>query len=160
MDQSTNFLASRAYFQDDVTWCVPHAKLRAKWKSLFYVADANILAIFFSAMLPLIVIIYFFTTFERRALDIWSSMLMVIAIASAHSFSYSFERSSARILYSLHSHLGTAVLVIFLAFATIEFSQLNYEKQISSFDQITNENFRLAANDDMRNYLVERNLVN
>lgn len=70
------------------------------------------------------------------------------------------ENSLARFFYSLYMHCSTALLSIFLAFMIVNMTRDNYEEQISNFDQITKEYFRLAAEEDMKNYMIEGNMVN
>lgn len=46
-----------------------------------------------------------------------------------------------------------------MAFVITGMVEINYEEQISTFDRITSDNFRLAAEEETRNYLIEQNLV-
>lgn len=153
-----HLIESQAYFQDDVTWCVQHARLRAEWKNFFYAADPNIYVFIFSAI-PLIYVAYHFTAYERRTTDIWETILILSAIFSQQSTSYRPEKNSTRFFYVLFSVLSFFLISISMSFLIIRVTKINYEEQISSFEQITEENFCLAAEENTRNYLIQRNLV-
>lgn len=69
------------------------------------------------------------------------------------------ERNLIRFFYSTFLNLDLPLLTIFIAFMIKSMTQINYVERISTFDQITNENFRLAADEDTKNYLIDRNAV-
>lgn len=154
-----NVLESQVYFQDEVTWCTRHAEPHAEWKTFFLLVDKYVFMIAFLALFPIIGILYIFTGYERRPLDIWSSMLVCISALSATASTLNPERTSIRFFYSLMLHLNLILLAVFLIIGFRRVSIIKYEDQISSFDKITAENFRLAADEDMRNYLVDQDLV-
>lgn len=157
--QSNRFVESNAYFQDDLTWCVKHAKLHDEWDSFFKTVKPYMFWFIFGTSLATIWIIYFFAAYEKPTLDIWLSMLLFSASVGQQSFNYRPERSSMRVFYALLLHSSFFLVSFFVAFIFKTMTQINYGAQISSLDEITKENFRLFADEDTRNYLIDRNQV-
>lgn len=157
--QSKHFIDSHAYFQDDITWCVQHAKLRDEWDSFFRTVEPNVFWLIFGVALPFIANTYFFAAYERRMLDIWLSMLLFVAVVSQQAFNYHPKRSSGRVFSAMSLQMTFFAVSSFVAIIFKSMTQINYGTHISSLDEITNENFRLVADKDTRNYLIDRNLV-
>lgn len=157
--RSKNFVDSEAYFQDDITWCVRHARVRATWKRFLYIFDLNVLWLSLVAVIPLIYIHYIAQGIELRPRDIWSSMLAFMSTISQQPFVHMPRHTSTRIIYSFFVHLTLPVLTTFMAVSITIIARINYEKQVSSFDQISDESFHLAAEENTKNYLIERKLV-
>lgn len=158
--QSKNLMNSQAYFQDDITWCVPKPKLRAVWENFFYIADAKVISCGMAAILPTIGIAYALSAYERRPLDIWESILICTQGLIALPLAYIPERIVSRLYFVFNVQLGFLLVSIFGAYMFTIMTQPNYVHQISTFVQITDANYRLRAEVETRNYLTERNMVN
>lgn len=154
-----NFMDSHAYFQDDVTWCVQKAKGHAKWKQILLIADWKIFLCIFGSVIPITVLTYAFTTFEKHPLDIWSSAFLVVRTISTTPSTLNPERHSARFLYSMFLCSCFFLTSLFVSYMFAIISQPLHDHQIFSFGEIVNANFRLAAEEAMGNFLIDRNMV-
>lgn len=156
----SNFIDSEAYFQDDLTWCVQKAKLRPKWKQFLLTFDMHGVLCIFGAAIPATLIFYLSSGYERRAMDIWTAAFLIIQAISGTSSTYHPKRSSGRIFYLLLLHLGFFCISLIVSYLITIITNPNYEHQISSFEEIRAANFRLAAEEETKNYLIESNTVN
>lgn len=151
---------SRAYFQDDMAWCVKRAKYRSIWRQVFAPVDFMVLLCIFAVALPLIWITFGFAGFQRRPFDIWTSAFLIARTISGTASNLIPEKTSLKIFYMLYLHLGFIVTNVFVsdlfAIITLRFQG----NRITSFDEIVRENFRLAAEQDTMNSLLDRNMVN
>lgn len=158
--EAHDFVDSHAYFQDDVTWCVQKAKKRAKWKQLWLLADWNVFLGISGGILALTLIVYAFTGFEKRPLDMWASAFVVIRVNTSVESTFKPKRNSARLLYCYFLHASFFFMAVFGSFLFITITATFNEHQISNFGEIVTANFRLAAEREMKRFLIDRNMVN
>lgn len=151
---------SRPYYQDDITWCVQKAKLRAKWKQILITADLNTCLCIVAAVAPVLCIGYFLTAFERRPLDIWSVAFLLCRTISLTSATFYPERKTTRAFFVLHLHLCFVTSCLFTSLMFQIITNPNHEHQISGFDEISYAKLRLAAEVEMKMFLIDRNMVN
>lgn len=151
---------SVVYFQDDVAWCVQKAKGRAKWKQIFLVADWKIFLCIFCSVFPLVFVVYGFNGFERRPYDIWTSAFLVTRTISLTPSPLNPERNSLRFFYLYFVCITFFFMSIFGSFWFIIITNPFNEHQISNFEEIVNANFRLVAEEELKQFLVARNMVN
>lgn len=158
MAQSERSVDSLAYFQDDVTWCVQKAKSRPKWKQM-WVADWKVFVCIFGAIIPVIWIWYGLTGFERRPFDIWTSAIFVVRTVALTPSTFNPSKILHRFFYVyflLFCFFASLVICSFMfAISTTSFN----EHQISTFEEIVNGNFRLAAEGETKQFLTDRSMV-
>lgn len=158
--EAQHFVDSHAYFQGDVTWCVQKAKRRAKWKQLWLLADWKNFLFIFGSILALTLLVYTFTGFEKRPFDIWISAFTVVRVVSLVGSTLNPERNSARLLYSYFLHASFFFMSVFGAFLFAIITTPFNEHQISNFEEIVTANCRLAGEQEMKQFLVDRDMVN
>lgn len=156
-----NFSLSRPYFfRDDMTWCVRRANQIPTWKNIYYIANLDIIILGIFLMLVSIFFTYVLTSFEERPRDIWSSTLINIQATVLTPARFKPKRPMLRYFYAGGLLAMLAVTTTFLAFHYDFMMYPRYEKQIDTFNQLVNNNFLLAGEEQTKDYLVEQNLVN
>lgn len=150
------FVDSRIYFQDDIVWCVQRARVLAAWKNFFTFIDSSHYALFAAAIFPLIFIIYLLCSYEKRPIDIWTAMLVIMTTVTLMSPAVKCEKASARLYHTWSMFTCLCLLSVYMAFSLDHMLQVHYEHQISTFDEVVEEKFRLVAEPDMKMYLIER----
>lgn len=157
--QSKNLIDSQVYFQDDVTWCVQKAKGRPKWTQILLVADWKIFLCIFGAVFPTIWVLYVLSGFERRPLDVWTAAFSIIRSIGLSSSTFYPERNSMRFTYFLLLILCFFVSSVWCSFMFIIITSPFNEHQISNSEEIVNANFRLVAEEETKQFLIDRNMV-
>lgn len=148
------------YFEDDITWYVQRAKLRAKWKSplLYVFLNWEVILCLFLTIIPFVGIAYAQSTFERRPLDIWGSIFVIIQMIAATSSTYNPDIVLHRFLDAYFRHacfFGVSIVSSFI-FMTITSPQ--HDHQISSFQEIGEANLHLAVESEMKAYLTSEQI--
>lgn len=147
------------FFEDDATWCVRRAKRLSLWRRIYRLVTPEVALMTFIAIVAVALLLYAFASFEDRPCDIWTSMFTVYLGVMLLPFNYMPKRSMLRIGFALCMLIMIAAMSSYLAFAVDFMLRPTLEKQIDTFDQLVNNNFRLAGDKLTRIYLEERNLV-
>lgn len=147
------------FFEDDTTWCVRRAKRIPLWKRIYHILSADVVLMIIIAYVASVLLLYSFASFEDRPCDMWTSIHTMYQILMLVPFNFMPKRSILRLGLGWSMLVMIAATGTYLAFAVDYMMRPRLEKQIDTFDQLINNNFRLAGDKFTRNYLEERNLV-
>lgn len=143
---SSKFMASSPYLQDDLTWCVSRASEIPRWKNLYYIVkDAKTFIWGITMFIMVIITAYLWTTFEEKPLDIFYCTISSVQILVG--FTSTFRPKG----WLLRFHYGQFLVIpfwtsqIFSAFLTTFTLRTLYEYQIDTIEDIARDGFRLAG---------------
>lgn len=158
---STLFVPTEFYIQDEITWCVSHAKLIPVWISMFYITQdlsSYILGILNLAFL--IVLIFLYSTFEPRPFDLWKSMLVVGYITLFGNAHINIKRQAFKFGLGITSLLAMQMLLVFNAFFYKYMSGNAFSKPINSLNELNGQNaFHFGSQPVALKYIKMQNLV-
>lgn len=150
----TNFVLSVPYMQDDLTWCVSHAKAIPRWKNIYYIPqDATIYT--WGALMYIMTIIgaFLLTTFEEKPLDFWYCAILSTQTVVGFSSTFKPKGSLMRFHYGQFLIIPFWLTQIFSAFLIIFLPRILYENQINTVETIARNGFRLAGDSNVLNHL-------
>lgn len=157
---SSKFIASAPYFQDDITWCVSRAKEIPRWKNIYYITQ-DVETYTWGAIMYIMTIIcaYFLTTFEETPLDFFQCMILSVQTVTALTSTFRPKGLLMRFHYGQFLIIPFWLTQIFSAFLITFTPRILYEVQINSFEDITRNHFRLAGNGRVFDHLSIKNMV-
>lgn len=153
-------ISSLAIRVDTLSLVCAEAKGRPKWKQMFLVADWTIFLGSFWSMFPLVLLVYGFNGFERRPYDIWTSAFLIVRTIALTPSPFNPGRNSSRFFYLYFVCITFFFMSVFGSFWFIIITKPFNEHQISNFEEVVNANFRLVAEEELKQFLVDRNMVN
>lgn len=158
---STEFIASEPYMQDDVTWCVSRAKPTPRWQNILYIPK-DTLTYTSGGIMYIITIFgaYIFTTFEERPVDFFRCAILSVLTLTGQSSTFNPKRMCLRYLSVYFTFVSFWLVQFFGAFLLTYLSSVLYESQISTINEIRYRGFQLAGNPSVLEYLGEKNMVN
>lgn len=156
---SEMLIDSQPYYQDDATWCIQKAKLRAKWKLFLLSLDMKSIMIIVGAAAVTSSIFFVSSGYERRPLDFWMAYVLVVQIIAGASSMYKPLRITGRILYFLLLYIGFFSVTLVASFMFTSIANPTYEHQVSTFEEIRAASFCLAAEEEMKKFLISQNMV-
>lgn len=156
---STVFLPTEFYMQDEITWCVARAQPIPKWRSIFSMAsDIEIHILIWSSLFVVIVLAFLLSTFERRPFDAWKSVIYVFQVVLVGSI-IGPKRTLFKIIVIYFMFISMIVLTVFNAFFINYMTGVVLHKQINTFEELKIENFHYASQSSAMKYLNRANLV-
>lgn len=151
--ESTNYFSHSIMFgQDDVTWCVPRAKLSAVHFNIVKVVDQTTMEAAMILFTTFCITFYIFWKFDREPgyqsrdmADI--ALLVVLPMFLGFSVSEKFKAThyKTRILYTLATFYGFLLTTIFCCFILSLITITYREKQVSKVDELTQRGFRMKC---------------
>lgn len=157
---STKFVASAAYAQDDMTWCVGRAKAIHRWKNVYYIPkDIETYTIGALMYIATIFGAYFLTTFEKKPLDLFHCAILSVQTLTGQSSTFNPKRFVMRFFYVMFLLIAFWLTQFFCAFLVTFMSSVLYETQIASIDKIIGHGFQLAGDPDVVKYYATKNVV-
>lgn len=139
-------MASSSYSDDELVWCVTRAKLIPQWQNLFYFYRdpqtwlfGSIL--FFSAM----ILIFLYTSFEAKPLDAWTSILLIVQTVVGNTSTFQPKITRVRILWTIFCFDALLITTYYNAFVMNFLISNIYKHQISSVDEIIQNDFKLSG---------------
>lgn len=157
---STKFIASAPYLQDDITWCVSRAKEIPRWKNLYYITE-DVETYTWGAIMYILTIIcaFFLTTFEEKPLDFFHCVILSVQTVTALTSTFQPKGILMRFHYCQFLIIPFWLTQIFSAFLITFAPRILYEIQIDSFEDITRSHFRLAGDAHVFDHLTFKNVV-
>lgn len=156
----TDFIASTPYMQDDLTWCVSHAKAIPRWRNIYYIPQ-DVPTYAWGVILYIITISgpFVFSTFEKKPLDIFYCGILSLQTVVGLTSTFNPKRSILRIHFALFLFISFWLTQIVSGFLIIYTRRILYEKQISTLDEIAGNDFRLAGDSYIFDHLNAKNIV-
>lgn len=157
---STEFVASALYMQDDITWCVSRSKEISRWKNFYYVPqDFETYALGFFTFFTVIINAYLFTTFEEKPLDLVLCSIYTVANLIGNAVQYNPKLWLSRFHYGHFLIYPFWLTQIFNGYLITYMSIILYEKQISTLEGIAQNRFHLCGDSGVLNHLIVQNMV-
>lgn len=146
MLNSTKFVTSSPYMQDDLTWCVKRAKAIPRWKNIYYIPqDVETYVIGFIVYTLSIVSIYLLTAFEDKPLDFTLCNVYSIGCLAGFGYAYTPKKAATRFIVSIFFMSTFWMTQIYLSYLITYLRITLYENQIGTLGEITRKNFHLAG---------------
>lgn len=151
---SSNFIASSIYGHDEFTWCVARSKPIPQWKNLYHLHKDIETWIYGIILFSCVIIgVFLLTTFQRKPLDIWASLILSIQTVIGLPSPFQPEGSMIRSLHVLFCFIALLITTLYNAFTMNFLINIIYNDQISSVDEIFSKNFNLSGNSVALQYL-------
>lgn len=146
------FWQSKAYFQDDVTWCVSRSKARGIWRNIFQIFSTKVWFALIVATLVIAVAIRLITQVEsRRENFVWSFMFSVSAAIGRNAL-FEPKRTSVRILMVFLFLYGLVLSTSFSTFLVSALTKPHYKYQVSNIEQAVERNFKFVGGEVVLSY--------
>lgn len=158
---STKFIKSVAYLQDDSTWCVRRAAALARWKNVFYIIqDATTYFLSVFLIILAIILTFLLTSFEERPTDFIGCALLVVQIVTGITSNFQPKGFILRILTVNFLFMCFLIVQIINAFLVSHISRVLYGKQIDTIAAILEEKFHFVGEAYIFNQLSTNKKVN
>lgn len=141
---------SIVFDQDDTTWCVKRAKAQPVYFHFYHIIELRTQYYLLVLVYVYAILFYLLSMFEPdrriRRMDILN-MTYGTTLAAAIGFSNGFKPKSLplRFLYGIMTLLGFALTMMWCSFLLSYATKQRYEKQISTFDQLIENGFKLRC---------------
>lgn len=157
---STKFIRSATYIQDDITWCVRRAEALARWKNIFYIIeDATTYTLCIVLFVLGILTVFFLTTFEEKPLDIFRCGLISFQCIIGLTTLFNPKLFIHRLLFAQYMFIGYLVIQIFNAFLVTFISRVIYGIQIKTIAAASDDGYRFAGESYIFDHLSAHNKV-
>lgn len=150
---------SSAYYQDLLTWCVQTKRLIPKRDSLFYVChDWRVFLAMFVSTIVVLITLYLIQQFD----DIhpkWDwHRLTIHCFANMCGFPYTYRPKivASRIYYGIGLFGVVIFLIVFGVHYQLFMTDLMYENQVDSIEEIIAKNYTLAGDSLTLDHLNKR----
>lgn len=153
------FEISTPYKQDDMTWCVSHAKPIPQWMNLLYISDLPSIVIFVIAVLILICAVYLLYAYEHPPRDLYFCALLCLQLITTFPTMFRSERVPFKFLFIFMLLIGSWVSLIFGAHVVVFLGRELHEPQIATLQEIVEENFHLAGNPNVIDHFRVKYMV-
>lgn len=152
---------SAPYNQDDITWCVSHAKAIPRWMNLFFLADLPTVLIAVAIIIIVIALIYMFLAFEDQPIrfDLIYCTILFFQIITQFPTMFQSNRYSTRFLFTMMLMLGFWMSTIFGVLFIVLLGRDLYEVQIDTIEDIVRENYQLAGNPNVIDHFKVKTMV-
>lgn len=140
------FEASAPYTQDEITWCVSHAKPLPRWMNLLYIFDIPTIIIGAVIVVNVVVLTYLLHGFEERPFDLIICIILAISTITQFPTLFRADRYMNKFLFTMMLILGLWLSTIFGAYVIVFMSQDLYATQIATIQDIANAKYQLAGN--------------
>lgn len=140
------FEVSTTYKQDDMTWCVSHAKPIPRWMNIFYMADLRTFIISEIIILAVIGVYYLLYAFENPPRDLFYCAILVLQTVTTFPTMFRSDRITTKLLFALTLLITFWLTEIFGAYIIVFLGEVRYETQIATVNELFEGNFRLAGN--------------
>jgi hypothetical protein len=148
------------YYQDDLTWCVPKAKLAPTWMNAFSVFSVTIWMTVISSLFVNAMILYFFARVEDKYKDnvVWA-ILQTICLCSGVSAHYWPRKVYGRIFIAgLFVH-GIHFNAAYNSFLISVLTRPKYETQISTVEKAIAKEFQFFGGENVLSRLKQNDKV-
>lgn len=105
-----------SYFQDDITWCVPVAKHKMNWESLYFLHDLNTWITSFSLDYLLGAVFFYMLRFDNIFKCYAWNVLLSLIIGTGGSVNYQPKNTLTRIYYILIAIYGLEYNILLNSF--------------------------------------------
>lgn len=146
------FEPSSPYKQDDVTWCVSHAKPMPRWMNLFFIADFWTIVCAAIIVVVVVGIFYLLYAFEDVPRDLLYCAVLTLQTITTFPTMFRSNRFGFKMLFTLALLMTFWITQILSAHICVFLSQVRYKPQITAIDEIVEENFNLAGNPSVTNH--------
>lgn len=153
------FEFSKPYKQDDMTWCVSHAKTIPQWLNLLYIADLISITIFVILVLILICVVYLLHAFEDLPRDLIFCAFLCLQLITTFPTMFRAERAPLKFIFTLFLLIGSWVSLIFGAHVVVFLGRELHEHQTATLDDIVEQNFHLAGNPNVIDHFQMKHMV-
>lgn len=153
------FEISTPYQQDDMTWCVSHAKPIPQWMNLLYITDFETIGIALVFVLFIICTVYLFHAFEDEPRDLIFCAFLCLQIITTFPTMFRSDRITFKFIFALYILIGFWFSQIFGAHIVVFLGRELFETQIATIDDIVNENFHLAGNPNVIDHFKVKHMV-
>lgn len=141
-----NFEASIPYKQDDMTWCVSHAKPIPRWQNLLYIANLSTVAIVVVLIMIVVWVVYLLHAFEDVPPDWFFCAFLSLQTITTFPTMFRSKRFRTKMLFGLMLLIAYWTTQLFSVHIILILGVVRYEIQIDTVDGIIEENFHLAGN--------------
>lgn len=157
---STKYVASALYLEDDITWCVSRAQPISRWINLFYVVkDYEIYIIGTFLLLSTVLIGYLLLAFEEKPLDLFHLSILILQTICALTSAFKPKTTAIRIHYTPFLIIPFWLTQIYGALLVTFMSRVIYEHQISTVSEIARQHFRLSGDPYSIGFLNDEKMV-
>lgn len=153
------FEASAPYKQDDITWCVSHAKPIPRWLNLLYIADFATVALAAVVVLIVIALVYLLYGFEDQPCDLIFCTILSLQTITQFPTMFRADIYLNKFLFVMMLLIGFWLSTIFGAYVIVFMGQDLYEVQIATIQDIVEENYHLAGNPNVIDHFRVKNMV-
>ncbi|KXJ82458.1 hypothetical protein RP20_CCG013679 [Aedes albopictus] len=134
------------YYQDDMTWCVPPARLAPKWPNVFIIFNIWIWMLAIGIIFVCAGIIAGFNTFEQGYPENYTWMLVQsLALSLGLSATYWPQRLSIRLFLLVYMFYGMHWDVAHHSFLITVMTRPRFEKQISTAEAAIERSFKFLG---------------
>lgn len=149
---SNLFWQSRAYFQDDVTWCVPRSKSRVIWRNIFQIFTAKVWIALFFASLLIATAIQVSNRMEKRERNFVWSFMFSISTAIGRNSLFEPKRIPVRMLMIFLFLYGLVLSTSFSTFLISTLTKPHYTFQIQNVQQAVENHFHFIGGEVILSY--------
>lgn len=154
---SEKFFASAPYLQDDMTWCVERSQ-NLVGKNIFFNVTSTETYIFGGVLFIFSILgVNFLPTFGKKPPDLIHTAILAVQTLIAFPSPHNPKKASIRLFFAIFLIPPFWLNQIYSAYFFTYISRVIYNKQINTFDEVATNNFRLAGDGSVLDYL---NIVN
>lgn len=153
------FEISTPYKQDDMTWCVSHAKSIPQWQNLLHITDVPTIAILVVLVLCIISNVYLLQAFEDSPRDLIFCSFLCLQLITTFPTMFRSDRFSFKFYFIYMLLIGFWGTQIFGAYVVVFLGAELHEPQIATIQDIVEGNFHLAGNPNVIDHFKVKNMV-
>lgn len=141
--------------QDEITWCIRHAQPIPLWQNFLHFTDSPLFVFGVGAHLLLgcMILIYFYTEFEKHPLDMWSSVIITLQTALGFSSNFNPQHKSFRAFFHCALFTPLCFVTVFNASMFVILTHPLYQHQIHTIDELKQFGYKLAGDEYARTIL-------
>lgn len=155
-----NFIQSKSYDSDSLSWCIQTSKFAPKWKHILGLfPDVSVPICIWMAFLFSSFLAYIQSMYECWTYDSYAMSLKVLQLAIGNPAKLDAKTTGTRFIVTCELW-GSFLLYTFLCCLYIStIHKVKKEYQIHTYQELLNDNFEMAGDKFSSNTAIEFNMV-
>lgn len=151
--------SSIPYYTDDLTWCIAKAGLAPTWLNVFKIFDVSTWIVIAVMLLLTTIVLHKFKKSDRNHENLGWSFLITLSMTISNPGHYQPNKFFIKIFFMTLAIYGMNFGAAYHSILISVLTSPRYDKQISSLNEILNNNFKISGGHHILTYFKENNEV-
>lgn len=151
--------SSIPYYTDDLTWCIAKAGLAPTWLNVFKIFDVSTWIVVAVMLLLTTIILHRFKKSDKNNENLGWSFLITLSMTISTPGHYKPNKFFIKIFFMTLAIYGMNFGAAYHSILISVLTSPRYDKQISSLDEIINNNFKISGGHHILTYFKENDEV-